>query len=78
MKSIRKLVRSSGMLVGILLLAFATRGCVAEVHGPPGQVDIVDDHGYHHQGYYDDQHNWHGGYDDENHVHHDDPPDWHQ
>jgi hypothetical protein len=42
------------------------------------QVDIVDAHGYHHQGYYDDNHDWHGGYDDEQHQHHDDPHDWHQ
>jgi hypothetical protein len=51
-------------------------GCVIRAHGP--QVDVVDAHGYHHQGYYDDNHDWHGGYYDENHQFHDDPHDWHR
>jgi hypothetical protein len=41
-------------------------------------VDVVDAHGYHHHGYYDNNHYWHGGYYDEGHVYHDDPHDWHQ
>jgi hypothetical protein len=43
-----------------------------------GGLEIVDTHGYHHRGYYDDHHDWHGGYYDENHTYHDDPHDWHQ
>jgi hypothetical protein len=60
-----------------LLLASLTIGCAARAHDHFDTVDIVDAHGYHHCGYYDDHHDWHGGYDDESHVHHDDPNDWH-
>jgi hypothetical protein len=42
------------------------------------RTEVVDEHGYQHQGYYDDQHAWHGGYYDENHLYHDDPQDWHR
>ena len=48
-------------------------GCVVRT---PGPVDVVDEHGWHHHGYYDDQHAWHGGYYDDAHAYHDDPPDW--
>jgi hypothetical protein len=61
-----------------LALAGTTTGCVVSAHGHYDQVDLVDVHGYHHQGYYDDHHDWHGGYYDEGHNFHDDPHDWHQ
>jgi hypothetical protein len=63
------------LFLGIAAAAALGAGCV--VHGR-GQVDIVDVQGYHHSGYYDDQHNWHGGYYDANHGWHDDAPDWHR
>ena len=43
-----------------------------------GSLEIVDEHGYHHQGYYDEHHDWHGGYYDEGHVYHDDAHDFHR
>jgi hypothetical protein len=64
--------------VGALAAASLIGGCVVRGHGGYASVDIVDAHGYHHQGYYDDQHSWHGGWYDENHNYHDDPHDWHQ
>ena len=45
------------------------------VVGPPS-IEIVDEHGYHHHGYYDDHHAWHGWYVDAHNVRHDDAPDW--
>jgi hypothetical protein len=73
-------------LFGAIAIALLVGGCEARVEapGPPGiaigfpGVEIVDAHGYHHHGYYDDHHRWHGGWDDERHVHHDDPGDWHR
>jgi hypothetical protein len=44
---------------------------------PPPGVVFTDEHGYRHEGYYDDAHHWHGGYRDEHGDHHDDPADWH-
>jgi hypothetical protein len=65
--------------IGGLAIATLVGGCVVHarpvVVGPPG-VEIVDEHGYHHHGYYDDQHVWHGYYMDEHNVRHDDAPDW--
>ncbi len=61
-----------------VLAAMSLGGCVVHERGHYDQVEVVDAHGYHHQGYYDEHHDWHGGYDDENHQHHDDPHDWHQ
>jgi hypothetical protein len=56
-------------------------GCVVvdHDHGPDhyDRVDVVDVNGYHHQGYYDESHDWHGGFYDANHQFHDDPHDWH-
>jgi hypothetical protein len=54
----------------------AGAGCSVGI-GVPDSVELVDAHGYHHHGYYDDHHTWHGGYYDENRVYHDDPHDWH-
>jgi hypothetical protein len=53
-------------------------GCEVRAHGHFDEVDIVDDHGWHHHGYYDDNHAWHGGYYDDGHVYHDDDPAWHR
>jgi hypothetical protein len=55
-----------------IVLAAISMGCAH------GSLEIVDDHGYHHHGYYDDRHDWHGGYYDENHIYHDDDPGWHR
>jgi hypothetical protein len=62
---------AAARLLGIATAASLVGGCAAH-------VDLVDVHGYHHQGYYDNNHDWHGGYYDENHQYHDDPHDWHQ
>jgi hypothetical protein len=59
-------------LVGCLCITFA----VASLAGCA--VDVVDEHGYSHHGYYDWGHHWHGGYYDEGHVYHNDPDDWHK
>jgi hypothetical protein len=69
-----------GLMVGLMLWvgAFVVMGLGGCVVQPSGDVEIVDDHGYHHHGYYDDHHDWHGWYEDENHARHDDPHDWHQ
>jgi hypothetical protein len=73
---------------GIALTLFSV-GCEVRAPGPPAvvigapavvvgpSIEIVDEHGYHHHGYYDEHHAWHGGYEDEHHVHHDDAGDWH-
>jgi len=61
-----------------VLAAMSLAGCVIRDDGHHDHVDVVDPHGYHHEGYYDDHHDWHGGYYDENHQFHDDPHDWHQ
>jgi hypothetical protein len=77
--------RTAGLYLAMIVAANMTAGCVIHTRGggPPPvvggavQLDIVDDHGYHHQGYYDDHHDWHGGYYDEGHNWHDDDHDWH-
>jgi hypothetical protein len=61
-----------------IIAAMSLTACVVHDHGHFAQVDVLDVHGYHHQGYYDDHHDWHGGYYDESHQFHDDPHDWHQ
>ena len=58
----------------------ALGGCVYHHHHDDGlhaQIDIVDEHGWRHHGYYDEHHSWHGGYTDEHGGYHDDAPDWH-
>jgi hypothetical protein len=76
---------------GMVGLALASMLCACEATieapappPPPGavvvvgpQVDIVDSYGYHHHGYYDNQHIWHGGYYDSGHAYHADRGDWH-
>ena len=59
-----------------VLVVTSVGGCFVREDGR--HVDVVDAHGYHHEGYYDDHHDWHGGYYDENHQFHDDPHDWQQ
>jgi hypothetical protein len=60
------------------LMAVAYLGLLAVIGvGCAAQVDLVDAHGYHHHGYYDQGHVWHGGYYDEHNAYHDDPHDWH-
>jgi hypothetical protein len=79
-----KLTRQIAAMLTASFLAMVV-GCRVRVAGPPpppppggfAQVDIVDENGWHHHGYWDDQHVWHGGYYDANHSYHDDPGDWH-
>jgi hypothetical protein len=52
-------------------------GCAVRGEGHYDEVDVVDAHGWHHHGYYDEHRDWHGGYYDEQHQFHDDPHDWH-
>jgi len=40
------------------------------------RVEIVDEHGYRHQGTRDEQGYWHGGWYDEHREYHKDPEDW--
>jgi hypothetical protein len=61
-----------------LVMIGMSGGCIVHGHGGYAQVDLVDVHGYHHQGYYDEHHDWHGGYYDEQHQYHNDAHDWHQ
>jgi hypothetical protein len=77
MKSGWRSEMASGCCLAAIALAGLTGGCVVHGHGY-AQVDVVDVQGYHHQGYYDDNHAWHGGYYDEHHNFHNDPPDWHR
>ena len=67
-------VAISSLFLGALCLG---TGCVVHGRGGFAQIDIVGTDGYHHQGYYDDHHDWHGGYYDDHHQWHDDPHDWH-
>ena len=64
------------MLTGVMCVggfgSVMMSGCVVD----HPHHEWVDEHGYHHEGYYDDHHAWHGGYVDEQGMHHDDPPDW--
>jgi hypothetical protein len=65
-------------LTGAATSILALGGCVHhhhEDHGPV-RVAVVDEHGYHHEGYRDDN-GWHGGYYDEQHQYHPDTSDWH-
>jgi hypothetical protein len=78
MKSIQRSLAASLWCVAATLAIGATSGCEVRVHDHYDHVDVVDTHGYHHQGYYDEHHDWHGGYYDENHAYHDDPHDWKQ
>jgi hypothetical protein len=78
MKSSWHIILAGGWCLGALAVANLVGGCAGRGPGHYNQVDVVDPHGYHHQGYYDDHHDWHGGYYDENHSFHDDPHDWHQ
>jgi hypothetical protein len=64
--------------VAALVLGATNAGCVYREHDHYDRVEVIDAHGYHHQGYYDEHHDWHGGYYDENHAYHDDAHDWHQ
>jgi hypothetical protein len=64
-----------GLLAGVVAVGGFSTGCVHHHHYD--QVDYVDVRGYHHQGYYDDNHQWRGGYYDEQHSFHNDPGDWH-
>jgi hypothetical protein len=76
MRSTWRSVLASGWWIGVLAVSSLT-GCLVHEHGHYDQVDVVDEHGFHHQGYYDDHHDWHGGYYDDSHQFHDDPHDWH-
>ena len=71
--------RNGRVILGLLCLTAANVivGCEVRAHGRFDEVDIVDDHGYRHHGYYDDHHDWHGGYYDERHEFHDDDRGWH-
>jgi hypothetical protein len=76
--------------VGAIAIAALIGGCEVRAPGPPAlvigppgpvvvgppSIEIVDEHGYHHHGYYDDHHAWHGWYVDAHNVRHDDAPDW--
>jgi hypothetical protein len=70
--------RKPSVILGLacLLAGNFLVGCVVHDHGRYAEVDVVDDHGWHHQGYYDDYHDWHGGYYDDHHEYHDDGRDW--
>jgi hypothetical protein len=72
--------RKARVICGLscLIAANLIVGCVVHEHGRHDEIDIVDDHGWHHRGYYDDRHDWHGGYYDDHHDFHDDGSDWHR
>jgi len=60
------------------LIAVAYMGMLTAIgSGCAADVELVDGHGYHHHGHYDEHHDWHGGYTDEHNVYHNDPHDWH-
>jgi len=63
---------NAALLAGLIWVG----GCVHHHHDGYEQVEVVDVHGYHHRGYYDERHDWHGGYYDERNAFHDDPHDW--
>lgn len=77
MHSFLRRAATMGLWVGIGLAVSVGGGCVVHARGGFAQVDLVDVNGYHHQGYYDDHHDWHGGWYDKDHGWHDDPHDWH-
>jgi len=78
MKSVWIAACGFGLGIVMVLSSAGLVGCI-EVHPHDhfDSVDLVDVHGYHHQGYYDDDHVWHGGYYDESHAYHEDAHDWH-
>jgi hypothetical protein len=65
-------LRLSAVLVGFMFV-----GACDWHHHHEDRAVIVDEHGWHHEGFYDENHGWHGGYVDDHGVHHDDPADWH-
>jgi hypothetical protein len=77
------IARTTTKFATLSLLA-TLAACEVRVAGPPppppmgpvASLEIVDENGYHHHGYWDDHHAWHGGYYDAHHAYHDDPPDW--
>jgi len=70
-------IAAANCCVGVVALTSLLGGCVVR---PAGRVDVdvVDERGWHHTGYYDERHDWHGGYYDDRHEYHDDPHDWHR
>ena len=75
-KSIRALLLKAWWAPAVIMAGSYLVGC-AHHHHEGEHVTVLDDRGYRHEGFYDENHRWHGGYDDDQHVHHDDPDDWH-
>lgn len=54
-------------------------GCAGHRHEEvvePQRVVIEDEHGFRHEGYYDERRTWHGGYYDKDRQFHRDPDNW--
>jgi len=64
-------LKLSAVLVGFMLL----NACYWH-HPHEDRTVIVDEHGWRHEGFYDEHHAWHGGYVDDHGLRHDDPEDW--
>lgn len=45
-------------------------------HHDEDRTVVVDEHGWRHEGYYDEGRRWHGGYADDRGIRHEDPDDW--
>lgn len=76
-RSLLRWLSLSAVAVGGLL-AGACAGHHHEGHEvvEPQHVYIEDEHGFRHEGYYDDRHSWHGGYYDRERQFHHDPENW--
>ena len=76
--NLMQIYRTVGLSAAGLVASLLVIGC-GHRHHPDrdDQQEIVDVHGYHHQGYRDEHGDWHGGFYDEQHQYHDDPHDWH-
>ena len=77
----RKTVAVGTWLAAALLAGTYTVGCIHHHHHDYDDYDrvvIVDDRGWHHEGYYDRDRYWHGGYYDEHRGYHEDARDWHR
>jgi hypothetical protein len=77
MKSNWRNFLASSWWIGALAVS-SLAGCLVHEQDHYDEVDVVDPHGYHHHGYYDERRDWHGGYYDDGHQFHDDPHDWHR
>lgn len=78
MKTTPHTVLSSSLTLSALLVGSMFLGaCAWHHHHDNDRTVVVDEHGWRHEGFYDENRHWHGGYVDDRGEHHVDPEDWH-